>query len=63
MKKIYVVPSIKAIALGTLYPLAGSGDPNGDHDATWGPDDEYSKRFTGGIEFDDEEDSGSDSAW
>lgn len=64
MNKIYIAPSIKALSLGLLYPLASS--PLGKEENGSGFDDEggeaSSKSFIGTV-YDDEEDTGSGSAW
>lgn len=60
MKKLYVEPTLKMVKIGGQRLLDGS--------ITFGPGekdqgaDNESKAFTGGIEFDDDEDSGS-SPW
>lgn len=56
-KQLYNAPSIKSIKLLSCLMT----DPGSIHNATWAPDNEPSKRFTGGIEEDDDE--GSSSPW
>lgn len=60
MKKLYLKPSIKILSIGSSCNLLQTSDGPSIGDEG---QDAGSKRFTGGIEFDDEEDTGSDSAW
>lgn len=61
MNKKYIKPTLKVLGIGTLSPLAESGNAKVNLNNVLPDNQEYdSKSFTGGIDFDDDE---TDSPW